>query len=104
MSDPRESAIGIPAAFAESFIAQANAANEWEDDELDLSLAVDGRQLHLSNSAPGFSPYLVIVPRLRRRMRVLICSGSEVAASADVDLSNPQEAATIALSAWHSTL
>ena len=103
MSDPRESAIDIPATFAESFIAKANAANEWEDDELDLSLAADRRQLHLSNSAPGFSPYLVLA-REGSAVRVLICSGSEIDASADVDLSNPQEAATVALSTWHSTL
>lgn len=95
--------LDIPTAFAESFIALAHAANAGEDDQLGLRLDTDGLRLHLSNSPRRFNLYLVLV-REGSAVHALVCSEARIEAEVAIDLDAPQEAAAVALRAWHSTL
>lgn len=102
MTDPLDYAIPLPANFIGAFIAQANAAR-LDEEPLDLKLYADGLRLDLSNGDPANSSYLVL-SREGPTVWALICWDSDDGgAFAGVDLSNPQEAASAALRAWHST-
>ncbi|GAA3147318.1 hypothetical protein GCM10020255_025760 [Rhodococcus baikonurensis] len=109
--------IDIPSAFSDAFIKFANDVNQWDDDPLDLSVDDDKRSLHLSNSEPGFSPFLQLRSSSGGTVTVEICgSGNKrladgtlvttvtVAETVDVRLSDIPEAVRMAIECWHSTL
>ncbi|QOW01942.1 hypothetical protein RBB84_19460 [Rhodococcus sp. D-6] len=113
MADPY---ITIPDAFADAFIALANEANDHPD-ELDLGISDDRLRLWLSNSYPGFSPYLQMrkgpagnaVVEVRSQVNNRDSEGNSTRvtftdASVRVDLTDPYSAAQLALECWLSTL
>ncbi|PCK23268.1 hypothetical protein [Rhodococcus qingshengii] len=108
----------ISDAFEVAFIAAANAANDHQDD-LDLAVDDDRERIYLSNSCPGYDPYLRIVTREGGEATVEICSTTNirpddanddwqyaegVEASAAVNLSDLEATAQAVITCWASTL
>lgn len=110
-----EDVIAIPEAFESAFIALANDSN-GDPDPLDLGVSDDRLCLYLSNSWPGYSPYLVLSPQaggvvVAIRATIASNDGKEwptktraTAATVTVDLTDPHDAARKAHECWISTL